>query len=379
MTVQEYKSRLLSILNRVEPIVESVNRTDDIRQLKERINSLEILGSEDPDGNAIVTLDRIKDELSSKLSVILTDIQIAFVEAEEPDYSDSELFKKYLVELKAYKADLTSHDSETKKKVASLLRHSKSNLINELSSQAILFPTECLDTILSCPEVNQSNGAEWVVQQINEALNSLLDEVNVRLGATFDAVNEIIGSEIDALEETYTQSIQLNKHISDSFSDSMFGIARQALPSLGISSLGYGLASIIFGPTGALVTALTAGGLFLWKSQSSIAKQKKIAEIKQQLAPKMTLAMNELKTYVLERFDEFEEGVSESIKNVINLVDKEMQDCVDALKSCENERNKYNALQIKLNSNMNALETYIKQLEILNTNPFEQNLNNESN
>ena len=154
-------------------------------------------------------------------------------------------------------------------------------------------------------------------------------------------------------------------------SDDMFGVARQALPSLGIGSLGYGIAAVMLGPIAGLIAGLTAGGLFLWKSQSSMAKQKKISEIKQQLAPKITLAMNELKTYVLERYDEFEEGISESVKTMVELIDNEMQDCVDALKSCDNDRKAFDAQQVQLNNTMNAVETYIKQLEILNTNPFE--------
>ncbi len=370
MTAQEYKSRLISILDRVEPIVESVNKTDDITEIKEHLDS-DCFPNNISEDDAKVALDKIKEVFISRLKETLAAIQIAFVEIEEPDSSDSELFKKYLLELKAYKTDLSSHDSETRKKVNTILKHSKTNLINELSSQAILFPTECLDAILDCPEVEQSNGAEWVVQQINDALNALLEEINVRLGATFDAVNEIIGSEIDALEDSYTQAVHINRHISDSFSDNVFGIARQALPSLGIGSIGYGLAAIMLGPIAGLVAGLTAGGLFLWKSHSSIAKQRKITEIKQQLAPKMTLAMNELRTYVLERYEEFEEGISDSIRAMIYIIDKEMQDCVDALKSCENDRIEFNNLQVKLNSNMNAVETYIKQLEILNTNPFQ--------
>lgn len=377
MTAQEYKTRLNSILARVEPIAEAIGVLDNYIEVKEKLSAIKCDNTED-DANNNLNLDKIKTELIAKLSETLTNVQIKFVEQEDPDKSDIDLFKKYLLELKAYRADLTSHDSETLRKVNSLLKHSKADLINELSSQAILFPTECLDTILSCQEVFQSNGAEWVVQQINEALNALLDEVNVRLGAVFDAVNEIIGSEIDALENSYTQSISLNRRIETSFSEDVFGIARQALPSLGIGSLGYGIGAVMLGPIAGLVAGLTAGGLFLWKSHSSIAKQKKIAEIKQQLAPKMTLAMNELKTYVLERYDEFEEGLSGSIKAMIDLIDAEMQDCIDALKSCEREQQQFVTNQIKLNNSMNAIETYIKQLEILNTNPFE-NINKNDN
>ena len=368
MTAQEYKSRLFSTLTRVESILESFNKKKEIDKIKERLaSSMDVELNED---EVKADLDSIKQDLVSLLRDALTEAQIAFVEMEEPDSSDAELFKKHMLELNEYKYDLTSHDSKTRKSISALLKHSKASLLNELSSQAILFPTECLDTILNCPEVEQRNGADWVVQQINDALNSLLEEVNARLKETFDSANEIIGSEIDALENTYTQSISLSRRVGNTMSDDMLGMARQALPSLGIGSLGYGIAAVMLGPIAGLVAGLTAGGLFLWKSQSSLAKQKKISEIKQQLAPKITLAMNELKAYVLERYDEFEEGISESIKTMLELIDNEMQDCADALKSCDNDRKAFDAQQIQLNNTMNAMETYIKQLEILNTNPL---------
>ena len=268
MTAQEYKSRLYSTLTRVESIVESFGKKDELDKIKERLaSSLEVESNEE---DAKSELDAIKQDFISLLKDTLIEVQIVFVEMEEPDNSDAELFKKHMLELKAYKQDLTSHDSETRKKINTLLKHSKANLINELSSQAIIFPTECLDTILNCPEVEQSNGADWVVQQINDALNSLLEEVNARLKETFDSANEIIGSEIDALESSYTQSINLSRRVGNTMSDDMFGVARQALPSLGIGSLGYGIAAVMLGPIAGLIAGLTAGGLFLWKHRKNM-------------------------------------------------------------------------------------------------------------
>ena len=369
MTPQEYKSRLYSALTRVEGILEATGLKAETDALKETLaSSLEQDMTED---EANAQLNEVKSHLISLLNQALEATQIAFVEMEEPDNYDAELFKQHLLELKEYKQDLSSPSSETRKKINTLLRRSKTNLLNELQSQAIIFPTECLDTILACQEVEQENGANWVVEQINEALNTLLEEVNTRLGAAFDAVNEILGSEIDALESNYTQTINLGRQSTSSMSDDMVGLARQALPSIGIGSLGYGAAACLLGPIAGVVAGLAAGGMFIWKSQSSANKQKKIMELKQQLSPKITLAMNELRTYVAERYDEFEEAVAASIESVSEAISKEMQDCVDALKSCEQDSKEFDSQQVLLNNRMNALETHIKQLEILNTNPFE--------
>lgn len=371
MTPQEYKSRLYSTLSRVEGILEATGMKAETDSLKETLASA--LEQETSESEANAQLNEIKTSLINILRQALDATQIAFVEIEEPDNSDAELFKKYLLELKEYRQVLSSPSSETRKKINSLLRRSKNNLLNELQSQAIIFPSECLDTILACPEVEQENGANWVVEQINEALNTLLKEVNIRLGAAFDAVNEVLGSDIDALETNYTQAINLGRQSSSSMSDDMFGFARQALPSIGIGSIGYGAAAFLLGPIAGVVAGLAAGGMFIWKSQSFANKQKKIMELKQQLSPKITLAMNELRTYVAEKYDEFEESLTASIETMNEAITQEMQDCMDALKSCEMDSKDFELQQVQYSNRMTALETHIKQLEILNTNPFEQN------
>lgn len=368
MTSQEYRNRLYSSITKAECIVKSVDLNADIESIKNRLMmSLKQVSSE---ADAIQELDRLKSEIISLLSETLTKVQIAFVEMDEPDGSDYELFNNYLSELKSYKENLMNSDSETRGKIRIILVKSKNSLINELSCQAIIFPTECLDAILYCPEVEQENGADWVVEQINEALKTLIEELNVRLGATFDAVNELLGSEIDVLEESYTQSISLNRSISTSISDEMFGVARQSLPSLGIGSLGYGITAAMFNPIAGIVVGLTTGGLFLWKSHKIMTKQQRISEIKKKLTPKLTLVINELKNYVQERFDEFIESVNNWVKTMIEVVDKEIKDYNDALRSCDNEIKEFNMLQKQLDNKMTTLEAYIKQLEILNTNPL---------
>lgn len=370
MNIQEYKSRLYSILTRVEPIIESCGHKTESDSIKERLAST--LEDDCPEKESEAQLNGIKESLIALLKSILTEIQIAFVELKEPDNADSELFKKYLLELKDLKQDISSPVSETRKKITTLLRRSKTNLINEISSQSIIFPTECLDAILACHEVEKANGAQWVVDQINEALNTLFQEVNTRLGASFDEAKEILDVEIDTLQNSYTLAISLGHQNTTSMSDDVFGIARQALPAIGIGGLSTTVVATLINPIVGIATGLAAGGMFIWKSCSSSNRQKKEMELKQQLAPKITLAMNELKTYVIERYDEFEEGIGNSLETLNELVTKEMQDCADALKSCEQDKRNFEASQIALNNKMTSLETHIKQLELLMSNPFEK-------
>ena len=372
MNVQEYKSRLYSILTRVESIIESCGHKAESDSIKERLASS--LEDDCSEKESEVQLNGIKESLIALLESILTETQIAFVEMEEPDNTDSELFKKYLLELKDFKQYILSPTSVTRKKISTILRRSKANLISEISSQSIIFPTECLDTILTCSEVGKENGAQWVLDQVNEALYTLFQEVNTRLGASFDAAKEILGVEIEGLHDSYTLAISLGHQNTTSMSDNVFGIARQTLPAIGIGGLSTTVVATLINPIVGIATGLAAGGMFIWKSCSSSNRQKKVMELKQQLAPKITLAMNELKTYVIERYDEFEESIGNSLEALNELITKEMQDCADALKCCEQDKRDFESSQITLNNKMTSLETHIKQLKLLMSNPFEKKL-----
>lgn len=371
MTPKEYKSRLYLALTKVESILDASGKSEEVSSIKGILSSN--FEQELPEGSANSQLDEIKEVLVGLLNEALEQTQVDFVQLEEPDQSDVELFKSYLLELREYKQELTLPSSKLRRNITTLLRRSRTNLLNELQSQSIMLPTEFLDGILVQKEVEEEYGANWVLDQINEALNSLIEDVNVRLDAVFEAVNEMLGSEIESLDEKYTQSIELNRQSSTSMSDDMFGLARNALPSLGIGSLGYGVGACLLGPIAGVVAGLAAGGFFVWKSQSSSNRQKKVMELKQQLSPKITLAINELRTYVSEKFDDFEESITSNIELTQRALEAEMQDCVDVLKSYETESKDFETQSVLLNNRMTALETHINQLKILNTNPFSFN------
>lgn len=369
MNSVDYATRLQSILSRIVPVFDTLDKHEVLSLIDTGIS--EIRDSVEEETVKMQLLDGYKSQLLRSCKDALLDLQVEFVSSDDPDSSDSEMFKKYLNELKEYKQDLISPSSELHHQISSILRRSKTDLISDINNQSILFPTECLDSILSCPEVEQENGANWVVSQINEGLSALLEDVNLRLEATFEAVSDLLGSKIEALESEYgTQTIDYCQSGETTVSDNVFSVARQALPALGVGGISTTLIGTLINPVIGVISGLAAGGLFLYKSQSIYNKQKKVAELKTKLAPKINLAMSELKSYVLEQFDSFDEKLNICITNLLNAINQEMQDCVDAIKSCELERQSFYKHQEAIDMQMVSLETYIKQLSLLNTNPF---------
>lgn len=361
MNVQEYKNRLLSILNRVSPILIEYNKENELSQLKGVLSSF--LNEEQ--------LHVAKNDLLTLLKDTLTDVQVKFVESEEPTNEEVELFRKYLMELKDYRQELSTPYSEIRKKVSTIIRTSKSSLSADLSNQAIAFPNEYLDAILLREEAKIDKSGDWVVAQVNEGLKAMTDDISVRIGACTDAVNEVLNCRIRTITDTISSRVSVAGSTTTT-SDKVYGFGRQALPAIGLGGITATFASAILNPFLAIGAGLAVGASFLYKGITTAEFQQRRMELKQRLAPKISLAINEMKNYVIEQFSYIEEQVNDYVNEMNMAIAQEMQDCMDAIKSCENDKKDFYRKQEIMNGQMTCLETYLKQVELLMNNPFEK-------
>lgn len=318
-------------------------------------------------------LEGIKQRLIASLSNIKEMLSYQFAQLQEPDEEEQELFKNRLIELKQMKDSVLNPSSEIRKKITHIIKNSQTKVINELTKQSILFSTECLDSILKRPEAKGDNGGNWVLQQINLGLESLAAEVDLRIESGFNEVNELLGEEILISEGGFTERINVDLTPAErSIADKACNMTRQVLPGLGVAGLAAGVLSIFCGPLVYGLGGLAAAAAYVYKSSKDANAANRIYELKSKLGPQITIAMNDLKTYVQQRYDEFNDALVESIERMTNEIVTEMQDVVDAIKSIENDK-KETAKQLEaLEGQVQFVETHLKQTELLLTNPFEK-------
>lgn len=362
-----FKNRLFSVLNRVEPTLLEYNQGETVNQLKEFLSG-DISQQE---------LMQVKQAILELLNNTLDLAKVRFIEIEEPTNEYMELFRGYLQELKDYKQELTTPYSELRKKVSSVIKMSKSSVLSELRSQEIMFPTQYLDSVVKCEEAKQDKTGDWVVNQINEGIKALSEELNLHVEACTDVVNEVLNSKIQ------TFSVGLNYGViasgaEASTSDKALGMTRQALPAVGLASITATLASALINPFVGILGGLALGGAFFSKSIRSTDIIQRQNELKQKLSPQITLALHEIRTNITSRYDELEEQVSNYSSEMVSIVNEEMQKCIDAIKSCENDnKDFYKQLEL-INGHMTCLETYIKQVEMMMSNPFKESRGNST-
>lgn len=336
----------------------------------EIVNS--ILANTVPEYKKLI-LEEIKQRLIASLSNVKEMLSYQFAQLKNTDEEGQDLFKNRLIELKQMKGNVLNPSSEIRKKITHIIKNSQTKVINELTKQSILFSTECLDSILKCPEAKSENGGNWVLQQINLGLESLAVEVDLRIESGFNEVNELLGKEIQISKEKFTERINVDlTPVEKSIADKACNMTRQALPGLGVAGLAAGVLSIFCGPLVYGLGGLAAAAAYVYKSSKDANAATRIYELKSKLGPQITIAMNDLKTYVQQRYDEFNEALVESIERMTNEIVTEMQDVVDALKSTENDKKEVAKQLEEIERQVQFVESHLKQTELLLTNPFEK-------
>ena len=318
-------------------------------------------------------LNSAKGLLVKSIQGVLQNMQFQLNQMEKPNNDDAELFSQKLGELKKLQKDIITPSSELRKKINSILKKSQTNVMSELTHQSILFSTDCLDTLLKDERSKGDNGGQWVLQQINMGLETLAAEVDLKIDAGFDAVNEMLGGEIDIIHNRFTQTIQVDLSPTErSFADKACGLARHSLPGLGVAGISEMLITAMINPLIGAIGGLALGAAFIFKSHKDSNDMSRTIELKSKLGPQITVAMADLKTYVQQRFDEFNDNLLSSLESISNGLVADMQEVLDALKDCENDKQKFAKTQSQLTNQIKMLDTIAKQTQLLMSNPFKK-------
>ena len=315
-----------------------------------------------------------KDTLISLLNNLLEPLEYQLSQIIEPNEDEQKIFQAKLTELQKIKSDLNAPQSELRKKINVIIKKSQADVISELTKQTILFSTECLDTILKRKEAQGTNGGEWVLKQINFGLEALAVEVDLKIEAGFNRVNELMGGLIEISEGGFFNQVNIDLTPEQkTITDKACALAKQTLPGMGILGLtGWVLSGVFTGGATwiAGLGALAAAGGYVYKNNKDSNVHTRIMELKTKLSPQITIVMSDLKQYVQQRFDEFNDALITEIENTTVSIVEDMQNIVQMLKVLENDKKATIEKKKQLNEQINFVNTLIRQSQLLMSNPF---------
>lgn len=307
----------------------------------------------------------------------------------DTDEIDKESYRLQLEDLKTLRDMITNEDSEFRAKINSIIEASQEQVLEEFSKDSVLLSTDKLEEVLKDSRAANDDGDKYVINAMNYAIQSMGNNIDKRINqAITDVVNELK----DYINNIQVSMISNGTHVDDeailpithTFSESFVNITRQTLPFVGVatigttvSAVGLGLGAGILGITSAAALPFIAAGIgvaaglfYVVQSIKGTKKQEKLTHIRQQVSPRISIAMNEMRSYIQKRYSIFNKEVVKTLKSTAKNMTEQMQEKLKVLQDCEKNAQKKAATLKELQSHLDMIANLKTHVTVLNTNPF---------
>lgn len=280
---------------------------------------------------------------------------------------------------------ITNEDSEFRAKINSIIEASQEQVLEEFSKDSVLLSTDKLEEVLKDSRAANDDGDKYVINAMNYAIQSMGNNIDKRIDqAITDVVNEL---------KDYINSIPVSMksngtHVDDrailpithTFSENFVNITRQTLPFVGVAAIGTKVSAIGLGILGISSAAalpfiaagigVAAGIFYVVLAIIGAKKQEKLAHIKLQISPRISIAMNEMRSYIQKRYSIFNKEVVKTLKSIAKNMTDQMQEKLKVLQDCEKNAQKKAATLKELQSHLDMITNLKTHVRVLNTNPF---------
>ena len=307
----------------------------------------------------------------------------------DTDEIDKESYRLQLEDLKTLRDMITNEDSEFRAKINSIIEASQEQVLEEFSKDSVLLSTDKLEEVLKDSRAANDDGDKYVINAMNYAIQSMGNNIDKRIDqAITDVVNELK----DYINNIQVSVISNGTHVDDeailpithTFSENFVNITRQTLPFVGIatigttvSAIGLGLGAGILGITSAAALPFIAAGIgvaagifYVVQSIKGTKKREKLTHIRQQVSPRISIAMNEMRSYIQKRYSIFNKEVVKTLKSTAKNMTEQMQEKLKVLQDCEKNAQKKAATLKELQSHLDMITNLKTHVRVLNTNPF---------
>lgn len=296
-------------------------------------------------------------------------------------------YRQQLAEIKNLRDQVLNEESELRTKINSIIESSQDCVLGEFSKDSVLLSTEWLEEVLNNPKSSEEDGADYVISQMNQAIKTIGSSIDKKIdSAIVEVVNELKSLIENASLTTNTNQTQINGDITPvthSFSESFVNLTRQALPFVGVTSISGGIASVglgfgagLLGITSVAVPIIggcigvAAGIYYVVQSIKGTKRQEALNNIRKQISPRISIAVNELRNYIHKRYTMFSVEVVKILKNIAKSMAEQMQEKLKLIQECEKDSQKKAAKIKELQNHITMIDNLITQTKVLNTNPF---------
>lgn len=271
--------------------------------------------------------------------------------------------------LSKFRGDLNNPTSQIRLQINSIFEDARNEVQNLISHDGTLLTSTEFDTLLES-ERGLENEGKWFVAQINDRLQKLSRKVDSRIESAFEEISESIEKEITNVmdAETFLVSNEL-KSCSVINSQLAFSLAGKVMTGTLIGGLATAAVELLIPGVGLIAGIATAAAL-IWKQVSRETQQQKRISLKQQVLPKINLAITDMRNQANTRFSKFHQNLLLTLQTIIGETEDKMRTLQTSIQESRTSEHQAKEKIAELEQKVKFCETITSQMKLLYSNPF---------
>lgn len=315
---------------------------------------------------------KYRDMLIAELDDVYSSISLEIQQLKK-DSSDKikviEDLQRQQAALSKFRGDLNNPTSQIRLQINSIFEDARNEVQNLISHDGTLLTSTEFDALLES-ERGLENEGKWFVAQINDRLQKLSRKVDSRIESAFEEISDSIEKEITNVmdAETFLVSNEL-KSCSVINSQLAFSLAGKVMTGTLIGGLATAAVDLLIPGVGLIAGIATAAAL-IWKQVSRETQQQKRISLKQQVLPKINLAITDMRNQANTRFSKFHQNLLLTLQTIIGETEDKMRALQTSIQESRTSEHQAKEKITELEQKAKFCETITSQMKLLYSNPF---------
>ena len=312
--------------------------------------------------------DMLIAEIDDVYSAILLEIQQLKKDSNDKIKVVEDLQRQQAA-LSKFRGDLSNPTSQIRLQINSIFEDARNEVQNLISHDGTLLTSTEFDALLES-ERGLENEGKWFVAQINDRLQKLSRKVDSRIESAFEEISESIEKEITNVmdAETFLVSNEL-KSCSVINSQLAFSLAGKVMTGTLIGGLATAAVELLIPGVGLIAGIATAAAL-IWKQVLRETQQQKRLSLKQQVLPKINLAITDMRNQANTRFSKFHQNLLLTLQTIIGETEDKMRTLQTSIQESRTSEHQAKEKIAEQEQKVKFCETITSQMKLLYSNPF---------
>lgn len=269
------------------------------------------------------------------------------------------------------KEEIKQPSSKFNRELSAMIEEVQNEVMTKFSTDTIILSSEKLEEILSSDYAQTSEGIKFVSEKLNNELLSLTNRLDGIIDKSFEEIMVKSQLSFDENKPIFDSFLPSNMRLKEkTLSEKIFMGVRNSMSGMGVFSATSIVGGFIASAPVVIPIAAIGGIAMAWKAIVTATHAATKAEIRQQVQPRLTIAINELKSYIQNRLNKFSNSLKEMLLGRVAEMEAEMTSIRLKMEECATDMQKIAHQKSELQKKISFIDTTSNQLNVLLNNPF---------